>query len=297
MRILSNNTFINVFCTMVKYLFALLSNSMCLFSNAMYDAGTILKESAIYRKVSEKKKKNIQSIWNVIIGIIISVMGALVILNVFSVTEYKVKWYVVLVSVISFLLSNLSNSLKYVIGFNDEKKEIINVNRNFKYSLYFPLVVIVCYIVTLFSKYVKVLKYADLCGAIIIAVATILMGIMYIYNNLHHKEIVADKVSDIFENEHSIKRVKNEIASYGYSKKLTYDIEFAKDTQPINLYSNLISYCYEVFKRYSDIEVISIIKSTYVERKMVNKNARNSRSRNSKKNTTKKNTKQKNKKR
>lgn len=297
MKVLSNNTFINIFCTMIKFIFAILANSLCLFANAMYDASTILKESVIYQNIENKKKIKRQSIWNVIIGIIAVVIGALIVLNATSVDNYKVKWYVVLVSIVSFLLTNLSNSLKYVIAYNNEKEEIININRSFKYNMYFPFIVIICYILTLLTKYVPILKYADIGGAIIIAIATILMGLKVIYNNLNQLNKVDDKINEIFKNDPTIKSVKSQLSSYGYSKKVTFDLAFLKNAQSINMFSILINFCNNIFKAYPDIEVISIIKSTYVERKMVNKSARNSRSRNSKKSTTKKNTKQKNKKR
>lgn len=297
MKILSNNAFINIFCTMIKFIFALLANSLCLFANAMFDACTILKESAIYRSIDDNKRIKRQSIGNVLVGAISVVIGALIILNATSVDNFKIKWYVVLVSIISFLLINLSNSLKYVINYTKEQEEVLEINRNFKYTMYFPFVVIICYILTLLPKYIDVLKYSDVVGAIVIAVITIFSGIKLIYNNLNHIDKVDDKINEIFSSENDVKNVSYKITRYGFNKKVIFDISLTKNSKPIDMFSKLINYCNMIFKKYSDVTVVSIRKRTYIERKAVNKSARNSRSRNSKKSTTKKNSKQKNKKR
>lgn len=298
-NILTSNMFVLMFNGILKYIIGILSNSMALFSDGLFNISQALKYSgANYTKDKKSKKSN--NVYNVLIGGIIVMLGAVLILNVINSKVGIVKWYVVLASVICYLVTNISASLKYVFAFNDKNKEIINVDRNYIMSLTIPVIVVISFILTKCSKWFSYLKYGDLVGTTIIAVLIIIMGLSYIINNikgLTDDEINLDEIKETIKLYPIIKCInKNEIYTYGSSKKLVLDISLEDSASLMNTYQELLNLTQQIFKKNKNIEVISIIKNPYIVKKAVKKSARNSGSRNSKKNTKKKNSSKKNKK-
>ena len=83
-KLLFNNILINLILGIVKYLGALLTNSVALFSDAMYSLSSSLKNISInYQKDKSKKTDNI---YNTLVGAIATLLGFIIILNIFTTT-------------------------------------------------------------------------------------------------------------------------------------------------------------------------------------------------------------------
>lgn len=300
-KILKSNTFIDLVNIIIKYLVGILSGSMTLFTESLYNISTLLKYNSASYNVEKKNDKK-ENIYNIVVGAVITILGTIMILNIVNSKPYQIKWYVILASIICILLSNSSASIKYTLGFNDKKEELINVSRNYMMSMVFPWLTILTYLLTLLGNHIKILKYADLVSALVISIYIILIGLKYIAMNfndldLDSKNLSKDDVIKTMTDISFIKKInKSKLIKYGANYKLDLDLSIDKTLDNVSAYQLFLGLCNKIFKEYKNIEVISIIKGPYIEKKVVKKSARNSRSRNSKKNTSKKNTKQKNKK-
>ena len=295
-KVLQSNIIIYLLNSVIKYIVAILSNSYALFSEALFDVSVLFK----YSSTNYNKDKTIfkrSYIYNVVIGGIIIMLGAIMVLNIFTSQVRKVKWFILLASIFCLIIRYLGVSLMFVLNYNNGRKEIVNLNRNYAVSMLLPWVVIVSYIISLFSKYLSILKYADKVGALFIACYIIGIGIIYIRNNFKGlgNEINAISNLDNYLSKSSISKILNnyKLVNYGASYKLILDVSFSSELQVINSYQMMLDLCNKFFKKFKNIEVISIIRTPYVEKKGMSRYARNSGSGNSKKNTKRKNTKKK----
>lgn len=298
-KILFNNIFVNLVLGIIKYLGALLTNSIAIFSDAMYTLSCSLKN--INTAYSSKESKKVDNIYNVIVGALGVLLGLVIILNIFTTTLVMPKFGVLIIAILGYLIQNILNALKYATSFNDSSKEMLLLERNYLSMLIIPIIVIVSYIITLFSKYLAILKYADIFAGSLIAVYLIFLGIRFIvinFKGIDEEAINEKEIKKILSNENIIASTnKCFITNYGSSYKLTLNISLKKEISMVNAYSSILEIANNLFKKFKNIELISIYKSPIKEKKEVKKNARNSRSRNSKKSPKKTGSKQKNKKR
>lgn len=295
-KVLFNSVSLNLILGIIKYLGALLSNSVALFSDALYTLSCSLKNISI--NYAEEQKK-VDNIYNVIIGAIGMLLGFIIILNVFTTSLVLPQFPVIIIALISYLLVNIINALKYVISFNDKSKEMMLLERNYLSMLIIPVIVMISYIITLFHKYFDILKYVDVFVGCLIAVYLIIISIRFIVISFKEESILNKKdIEDILNKEKIIASTnKVVLTKYGNSYKLTLDISLKKEISLVDAYGSVLEVANRLFKKFRNIELISIYKSPIIEKKRVIKSARNSGSRNSKKSTKKGNTKQKNKKR
>lgn len=296
-KLLFNNILINLILGIIKYLGALLTNSVALFSDAMYSLSSSLKNISInYQKDKSKKTDNI---YNTIVGAIATLLGFIIILNIFTTTLVIPKFWSIVIIILCYLTMNLFNAYKYALNFNNSNKEMLLIERNYISMLVIPVLVLISIIITLFNKYLGILKYADVFVGCLIAIYLILKGIRFIVINFKEKEEVNEKVIKELLSKEKIIVSTNKclLTSYGNSYKLTLDISLQKEINLVDAYSRILEIASKIFKKFKNIELISIYKSPIRVKKEVKKNARNSRSRNSKKSPKKTSSKQKNKKR
>lgn len=296
-KLLFNNILINLILGIIKYLGALLTNSVALFSDAMYSLSSSLKNISInYQKDKSKKTDNI---YNTLVGAIATLLGFIIILNIFTTTLVIPKFWSIVIIILCYLTMNLVNAYKYALNFNNSNKEMLLIERNYISMLIIPVLVLISIIITLFNKYLSILKYADVFVGCLIAIYLILKGIRFIVINFKEKEEVNEKVIKELLSKEKIIVSTNKclLTSYGNSYKLTLDISLQKEITLVDAYSRILEIASKIFKKFKNIELISIYKSPIRVKKEVKKNARNSRSRNSKKSPKKTSSKQKNKKR
>ncbi len=296
-KLLFNNILINLILGIIKYLGALLTNSVALFSDAMYSLSSSLKNISInYQKDKSKKTDNI---YNTLVGAIATLLGFIIILNIFTTTLVIPKFWSIVIIILCYLTMNLVNAYKYALNFNNSNKEMLLIERNYISMLIIPVLVLISIIITLFNKYLSILKYADVFVGCLIAIYLILKGIRFIVINFKEKEEVDEKVIKELLSKEKIIVSTNKclLTSYGNSYKLTLDISLQKEITLVDAYSRILEIASKIFKKFKNIELISIYKSPIRVKKEVKKNARNSRSRNSKKSPKKTSSKQKNKKR
>lgn len=296
-NIFFNNILINLLLGIIKYLGAILTNSIALFSDAMFTLSCSLKNiSLCYEK---EKKKKIDNIFNVIIGGVATLLGFVIILNIFTTTIVMPKFWSIIIVILCYLVINLINAYKYALNFNNSNKEILLVERDYLSMLIIPIIVIISYIITLFKKYFEILRYADILVGCLIAIYLIIKGIRFIVINFKEKEEVNEKaIKELLSKEKIIVSTnKCLLTSYGNSYKITLDISLQKEITLVDAYSRILEIASKIFKKFKNIELISIYKSPIKVKRGAKKNARNSRSRNSKKSPKKRDTKQKNKKR
>lgn len=296
-KFLFNNVSLNLVLGIIKYLGALLTNSVALFSDALYTLSCSLKNISI--NYAKKESKKTDNIYNVVIGAIGVLLGFIIILNIFTTNLVLPKFPVIIIAIGCYLITNVINALKYTTSFNENSNEIILLDRDYFSLLVIPFVVIVSYILTLFSKYLDILKYADVLAGSLIAVYLIIRSIRFIVINFKGEDTLNEKeIKDTLSKEKIIASTnKVVITKYGSSYKLTINISLKKEISMVDAYSSILEVANRLFKKFKNIEIISIYKSPIKEKKGALKNARNSGSRNSKKSTKKRDTKQKNKKR
>ncbi len=296
-KLLFNNILINLLLGTIKYLGAILTNSVALFSDAMSTLFCSLKNISI--NYSKEKSKKIDSIYNTIVGAIATLLGFIIILNIFTTTLVIPKFWSIVIIILCYLTMNLVNAYKYALNFNNSNKEMLLIERDYISMLVMPVLVVTSIIITLFNKYLSILKYADVFAGCLIAIYLIIKGIRFIVINFKEKEEVNEKaIKELLSKEKIIVSTnKCLLTSYGNSYKLTLDISLQKEITLVDAYSRILEIASKIFKKFKNIELISIYKSPIRVKKEVKKNARNSRSRNSKKSTKKTGSKQKNKKR
>lgn len=296
-KFLFNNVSLNLVLGIIKYFGALLTNSVALFSDALYTLSCSLKNISI--NYAKKESKKTDNIYNVVIGAIGVLLGFIIILNIFKTTLVLPKFWCLIIALLCYLIPNIVNALKYTTSFNDSSKEIVLIDRDY-YSLFaIPFIVIASYILTLFSRWLDILKYTDILAGGLIAAYLIFRSIRFIVISFKGEDTLNEKdIKDALSKEKIIASTNKVImAKYGSSYKLTLDISLKKEISMVDAYSSILEIANKLFKKFKNIEIISIYKSPIKEKKGALKNARNSGSRNSKKSTKKRDPKQKNKKR
>lgn len=301
-KLITSNVFSNILTVLIKYVVSIFGHSFSLLSDAFYDTCVLLKyNNAAF--INESNRRKMENVYNIVLGGISIFLSAILFLTIFTTPVVHVKWYAILASVVCILLTNAKTSVQFHIGFSDEFEEALHIQRNYLSTMICPWIVILSCILSLFSKYLPILQYADFVGAGIISTILLITGVKYIYLNFQdlYEERTLEPVKELHALVEKANFVKQmdlcKMEKYGASYRVELHIGIDKSIQETKAYSMFLGVCNDIFKRFKGVEVITIKKKTLKEKKVGITRARNSRSRNRKKNTTKKNTTQKNKKR
>lgn len=291
---------VEVILLALKVLAGIVCNSNTMLASAILEIVLITSSLFVLKQRDNKKYK----------GIISSVYGFIVILLGLGITFYSVVSDIKKVSWLILLFIFISVLVRYIVGCfysntNYKKKKGIlgYTNLNSNTDFYIAGILLVVLILSKLSKWVNILKYADIIGTVLVSLFVIYKGIKIIKNSFRYLE---DKENEFIEYEKEIndrKEVKRLISintyAFGGLRKAKCNLVLSDSLTMIDVTSFVVTLQDYLLKIADVVEVnlLADIKPKKPKVRSLKQDARNSGSRNSKTNTNKKNTKKKNKKR
>lgn len=287
---------------LVKILGGLLCKSYTIIASSIYDIALIIVTLATLKTKENNKIKGIISSF---LGFIMILLGIGTIFLSF-ISEYKkTSFFIILFVLISMIIRYVVSCFYTNVSYQ-KKKGLLTLGRiasNVDFISYG--IIIGALILSKLSKWIKIFKYADNLGVIILSLFVILKGIKVIVNSIKYLEDKETPLSDEYIKEitsrEEVKKLdKLEVKAFGGIKKADCNIALKDGISMIDINTFVVT-LQDYLLKIADVVKINFVnpKTTKVKPKVrsLKQDARNSRSGNSKTNAKKKNTQKKNKKR
>ena len=288
---------------LIKLLGGLLTHSYTMISSCLLDLLLIIiSKVAMIKKEDSKVRRVITSL----IGFIM-LLGAISVV-VFSIIYPfgKVSAWIILFAVITMIVKYMANC--YYTNVNYKRKSGMLSYGNINSTLDFVSLVIfiVVMILSKCSRWLAILKYADVVGTILIASYIGYRGLLVLIHSI--KKTNEEKINNVLEGykteisaRSEIKKVeKLSLLNYGGLNYIKCSVVLSDGLSMIDANSFIVT-LQDYLLKIADVCKIDLvdpnIKPKHVKVRSLKEDARNSRSRNSKTNSKKKNSTKKNKKR
>ncbi len=264
----------------------------------------IIGLSTIGKKNNRKRKAMLSSVYGfIMILAVISLLFAVSFIDINKVSLFVII-FILLTMVIKYMIGCYYTNLSY------RKKEGILSYGNMNSNMDFIIVgiVLVSMILTKISKWVSILKYADIVGALIVGLIIIYKGIVIIKNSFKYldeknEEHEIEAYVKEIEKRTEVKKVSRlEINHTGGFRYIVCNISLNNGVSVMDVNTFVIT-LQDYLLKIGDVVKIKLVdyqkpkKNVKPKVRSKKQDARNSRSGNSKTNTKKKNTSKKNKKR
>lgn len=287
----------------VKVLGGILTHSYALIASGIYDVILIMMSLVTIKLGKNKKYKGIISS---LIGLLVVILG-LGVIFISAISEInRVSLFIILFLLISIIVRYVVSCFYTNISYQ-KKKGLLSygkINSTLDFVIYG--IILGSLVLSKLSKWVKILKYADIVATIVIAGMAIYKGIVIIINSIKYLEDKEITISDEYKEEitkrSEIKKLeKIELHNFGGIRKVQCNV-MLKDGISMMDVNTFIVTLQDYLLKIADVAKINLVDKKVVTKKKekvrsLKQDARNSRSGNGKTNTKKKNTKQKNKKR
>ncbi len=294
---------VDIIIFILKVVGGLLSHSYTMMASGIFDLLLIIFTFIAIKGNTESKKL---SVFTIIIGVlsILSAGGliALAILNDIKKTSLWVLLFLIITLVMRYIVSCFYTNISY-----QKKKGLLsygNILSNIDFYNYG--IIILALILMKVSKWVKIFKYADIVGVVLIAVLLIIKGIKLIKNSIVKLKGVNVKINDDvlkeIKNRTEVKSLgKLEVHYYGGVRVAKCDVLLKENIGMVDVNSFVITLQDYLLKIADAVRIFMIDREPNTSRRAKVRSkkadARNSGSRNSKTSTKKKNTKKTSKKR
>jgi len=294
---------VDLIILVLKLLGGFITHSYTMMVSGVYDLVLILCSLIAIKGRRESKKL---SIITIVIGIL-SLLSAGGMISLAFLTDIKITSLWIILFIIITLIMRYIVSCFYTNFSYQKKKGLLsygNILSNIDFYNYG--IIILALILMKVSKWVKVFKYADRIGVILLSIILVVKGIKIIKNS-----IIKLKDKPVVINEEVLSEIKNrsevkclgklEVIYYGGVRVAKCDVLLKENMGTVDVNSFVITLQDYLLKIADAVRIFMIDKEPNNSRRAKVRSkkadARNSRSGNSKTSTKKKNTKKTNKKR
>ena len=285
----------------LKVLFGLLLRSNTLLISSLFEVLFIFVNLIGRCKKDNKKYK----------GLLTSLFGLLFVILTVGIIFYSIvgkvlkpSWFIILIAIIILFTRYMVTCFGVIGTYNKKKGLLLQGNMTSTIDFAVLIITIGSMILCKLGYFIKILKYSDIVGTVLIGLIVLYYAFRIIINSIKCME---DKelVKEIDENEISKQKEVKKIESIKYSfvggiRKASVNLILADGVNITDITSFALSLQDYVLK-YVEILEVNLVDQYAVKKKVhvrsKKADARNSGSRNSKTNSKKKNTKKTNKKR
>lgn len=281
----------------IKLLGGLLCKSNVMLVSCLYDLIAIIMILLVWKSKNNSKLKGVLSL---LLGILIIASG--IGISIYSIFSELVKpsLFIILFIIIALLVKYAATCFYTNTNYQKRKGILTFGNSNSNFDFYVYGIVLVSLILCKISKWVSILKYADILGVILVALFVVYKGFKVVINSIKYlcdKEIeISEEYKSEITKRSEVKRLDNiKYNSFGGIRYVILDVQLKESLQMIDLNTFMVT-LQDYLLKISDIACVVMSNKIGTKWEKIN-NARDSRSRNSQTNTKRKDSKKKNKKR
>jgi len=238
----------NLLLSIMKVVIGLIGKSSALVADGIHSLSDLITDVvAIFGiHISEKpaNKKHpfgygeAEYISSFLMGLIIVFLGLGILFNIQINNIEKPEYIVIIVSVLAIIIKYIL--LKYLIKKGNEYNDsvLISSGEESKADEISAVIVLITSILSQYSNYIEVFKYADVVGSVIVSILIIITGfkifkssISMILGEQEENTEEIEKIKKLILKEEKIKKIdKLIVLKYGPYYKITASIEMAGDT-------------------------------------------------------------------
>lgn len=288
---------------LIKILGGILTHSYTMIASCLLDLLLVIISRIAMIKGEDSKGKRIITL----------LVGFIMILSAISLVMFsiinplgKVSAWIILFAIITMIVKYMANCYYTNVSYRRKSGLLSygNINSSLDFLVFAMFIVVM--ILSKCSRWLEILKYADIVGTIIIAAYIGYRGLLVIIHSINRKD--EEKINKVLEGykveisaRKEIKRVERlSLVNYGGLNYFKCGVVLSEGTSMIDANTFVIT-LQDYLLKVTDVAKIDLIdpnsKPKHVKVRSLKEDARNSRSRNGKANTKKKNSTKKNKKR
>lgn len=244
----------NIFLTSLKLIFGILSKSKTLIADGVHSLSDTATDiiGIIGTKIANKKPdKNhpyghgkAEYLTSIFISMIIIYLAYEIFKNSLEPSHQITKWYILLISLLTILVKLIISTYLIKKGKKIGSNILITSGTESRYDSISGAVAFIFILLSLLSNQIKLLKYADSLGSIIISLLTLKIGVTLFIENfksaMGEVDLDQSKIKEIKNELKKHKEVKNirrvTILKYGSYSSVIIDIEVSKNLQVKKLY-------------------------------------------------------------
>ncbi len=288
---------------LLKVLGGLLTKSYTMLTSSLLDLLLIIVSKVAMIKGEDTKGRRIIS---TILGLVMILSGIIMIVFSIKYPFGKVSAWIILFAIVTMIVKYMANC--YYTNVNYRRKVGMLSYGNINSSLDF--IVFAMFIVTMIiskcSRWLEILKYADVVGTILVAGYIGYRGLLVVVHSIKKRD--EEKINQVLEgykveiqDRKEIKKVERlSLVNYGGLNYVKCGVVLSDGISMIDVNSFMVT-LQDYLLKIADVAKIDAVdpnsKPKHVKVRSLKEDARNSRSRNSKTNSKKKNSTKKNKKR
>ena len=229
----------NFIISVIKVIGGIFFNLSSLFADGMHTFSDFITDIVclIGSKISKKRPTKVhpfgfgkvEYLTNLFVGIVLLLLGIFIIFNGFKSEEVIPPLSVIVLLIVVFILKLIANFIMHKTGDKINSQLLITSVKESAADLYSTIGVIVITILLQFSDKIKILKYSDMIGSILIGIIVLKSSFQIIRDNsllligeVEDDKEKIDKVKEVVLKEEKIEDVRIELIKYGsyYSLQL-----------------------------------------------------------------------------
>ena len=229
----------NFIISVIKVIGGIFFNLSSLFADGMHTFSDFITDIVclIGSKISKKRPTKVhpfgfgkvEYLTNLFVGIVLLLLGIFIIFNGFKSEEVIPPLSVIVLLIVVFILKLIAIFIMHKTGDKINSQLLITSVKESAADLYSTIGVIVITILLQFSDKIKILKYSDMIGSILIGIIVLKSSFQIIRDNsllligeVEDDKEKIDKVKEVVLKEEKIEDVRIELIKYGsyYSLQL-----------------------------------------------------------------------------
>ena len=288
---------------LLKVLGGLLTKSYTMLTSSLLDLLLIIVSKVAMIKGEDTKGRRVIS---TILGLVMILSGIIMIVFSIKYPFGKVSAWIILFAIVTMIVKYMANC--YYTNVNYRRKVGMlsygNINSSLDFIVFAMFIVIM--IISKCSRWLEILKYADVVGTILVAGYIGYRGLLVVVHSIKKRD--EEKINKVLEgykveiqDRKEIKKVERlSLVNYGGLNYVKCGVVLSDGISMIDVNSFMVT-LQDYLLKIADVAKIDAVdpnsKPKHVKVRSLKEDARNSRSRNSKTNSKKKNSTKKNKKR
>ena len=288
---------------LLKVLGGLLTKSYTMLTSSLLDLLLIIVSKVAMIKGEDTKGRRVIS---TMLGLVMILSGIIMIVFSIKYPFGKVSAWIILFAIVTMIVKYMANC--YYTNVNYRRKVGMlsygNINSSLDFIVFAMFIVIM--IISKCSRWLEILKYADVVGTILVAGYIGYRGLLVVVHSIKKRD--EEKINKVLEgykieiqDRKEIKKVERlSLVNYGGLNYVKCGVVLSDGISMIDINSFMVT-LQDYLLKIADVAKIDAVdpnsKPKHVKVRSLKEDARNSRSRNSKTNSKKKNSTKKNKKR
>lgn len=198
-NVIIKNLLVNVFLVITKIVCGIIFNSKALVADGIHSLSDLITDfvSLFGEEVAKTKKGNKKVIFeddtSLFIGIIISFLAIFMLFQAINPNSVSTSAIVIPISIFVIIVKFIIVAYVKKIGKKLNNSILLSSAEESTSDIVTSIIALIAIVLSMFSKYFEILKYADLIGGIIISFITLFVGINIITKNEKDRKKLENK--------------------------------------------------------------------------------------------------------